>query len=210
MQAMARRDDRRAGEIFEQIRAGRSVEAVARFARLGTIHQGVVGTHHEVLWKDFLLTVSHSTASLHEVIDLIKQVLGRGKARINLPSKEALWPFRDSIITLQTLSGLLSDVNPGGQTIEGIKKSPLPRISDGSNDGPLFFVPASPWTNVTDDDNAVSHLVSLFLAILNPMWRFVEEDLFLRAMRSRRKDTQFCSCLLVNAILASASVSSMS
>ena len=207
---MARRDEGRAFAIFEQIRAGRSVEALARFARSGSIHQNVVDAHDKILWRDFLLIVSHSTASLHQMVSLVKQVAGRGKARTNLPSKEILWPWRDRIITLETLSGLLSDANPENQINDGTGHPPPRLDSDGSHDGPLFFVPASPWTNVTDDDDAVSHLVSLFLAMLNPMWRFVEEDLFLRAMRGRRKDSQSCSCLLVNAMLAAASVRSTS
>lgn len=47
-------------------------------------------------------------------------------------------------------------------------------------DQPLHLVTALPWTNITTSDHAVSHLVSLFLAWINPTWRFVEEDLFLQ------------------------------
>jgi hypothetical protein len=44
-------------------------------------------------------------------------------------------------------------------------------------------VPATPWTTITESDEAVSHLVSLFLAWINPNWRFVEQDLFLHGER---------------------------
>lgn len=47
-------------------------------------------------------------------------------------------------------------------------------------DQPLHLVTALPWTIITTSDEAVSHLVSLFLAWINPTWRFVEEDLFLQ------------------------------
>lgn len=60
VQAMARRDESSAFVIFEQIRAGRSVEALARCARFGTVHQGLVDNHDRLMWRDFLLTVSHS------------------------------------------------------------------------------------------------------------------------------------------------------
>lgn len=58
---------------------------------------------------------------------------------------------------------------------------------------------------MTDSDEAVSHLVSLFLCVINPFWRLVEEDAFLRAMRSR-KHSIYCSPLLVHSILACASL----
>lgn len=58
---------------------------------------------------------------------------------------------------------------------------------------------------MTDNDEAVSHLVSLFLCFINPFWRLVEEDAFLRAMRSR-KHSVYCSSLLVHSILACASI----
>lgn len=48
------------------------------------------------------------------------------------------------------------------------------------NDVPVHLVPANPWTTITSSDEAVSHLVSLFLTWINPSWRFVEEDLFLK------------------------------
>lgn len=47
------------------------------------------------------------------------------------------------------------------------------QLSGGSYDGPLFWVPAAPWTEVTDSDEAVSHLVSTFLTVVNPYWRYL-------------------------------------
>ena len=51
------------------------------------------------------------------------------------------------------------------------------------------------------DDEMVSSLVSLFFTFLNPYWRFVEQDLFIRAMRAKIPSA-YCSSLLVYAILA--------
>lgn len=56
--------------------------------------------------------------------DLFTHVKGRDNARITLPSKEALWPWRDSIITLDTLSGLLSDANHGIKIIDSTRRLP--------------------------------------------------------------------------------------
>ena len=47
-------------------------------------------------------------------------------------------------------------------------------------DDPPHRVPAEPWTTITTKDEEASHLVSLFLAWINPTWRFVEQDLLLR------------------------------
>jgi hypothetical protein len=55
-----------------------------------------------------------------------------------------------------------------------------PQDGTESSDTPPHQVPAAPWTTLTSDNDAVSHLVSLFLAWLNPGWRFVEADIFLR------------------------------
>jgi hypothetical protein len=53
-------------------------------------------------------------------------------------------------------------------------------------DIPLVQVPAKPWTAVTDDGQLVSHLVSLYFTWDNP--------------------SEFCTPLLVNSVLAMASV----
>ena len=60
------------------------------------------------------------------------------------------------------------------------------------DDGPIHLVAAEPWTSITLSDEAVSHLVSLFLTWINPSWRFVEEDLFLKgiAISSRHRSVR--------------------
>ncbi|KAJ5895606.1 hypothetical protein N7495_007297 [Penicillium taxi] len=65
-------------------------------------------------------------------------------------------------------------------------------------------VPAKPWTNVTDDCDLVSHLVSLYFVWDYPFNSFVEKDVFLREMQSADLDSQFCTPLLVNALLSNA------
>jgi hypothetical protein len=73
-------------------------------------------------------------------------------------------------------------------------------------DIPLFNVPAKPWTNVTDDEEFVSHLVSLYFTWNHPFEQFIDQQLFLQDMASGRPDSQFCSPFLVNSLLAVASV----
>ena len=74
-------------------------------------------------------------------------------------------------------------------------------------DIPLFEVPAKPWTSVTDDDAFVSHLISLYFTWQQPIFRWIDQDLFLADMRSGKKNARFCSPLLVNIILTVACVS---
>ena len=73
-------------------------------------------------------------------------------------------------------------------------------------DIPIYRVPAKPWTTMTDDDDLVSHLISIWLTWSHPWFHWVNGDLFLRDMRAGKVDCEFCSPFLVNAILAEASV----
>lgn len=71
-------------------------------------------------------------------------------------------------------------------------------------------VPAKPWTSVTEDDDLVSHLVSLYFTWDYPFWTFLDRDVFLRHMARGDLESEFCSPFLVNAVLANACVSSLS
>jgi hypothetical protein len=71
---------------------------------------------------------------------------------------------------------------------------------------PLFRVPATPWTSVTDDDEHVSHLITLWFTWVHPFYYWIDRELFLRDMQSGSLDSKFCSPFLVNAILADACV----
>ena len=72
---------------------------------------------------------------------------------------------------------------------------------------PPIQVPASPWTNVTNDDNAVSHLVSVYFTWSHHAYASLDREVFVRHMASKDLGSPFCSPFLVNAMLMSASVS---
>lgn len=72
-------------------------------------------------------------------------------------------------------------------------------------DMPLRQVPAKPWTKVTDDDDMVSHLVSLYFTWDHPCVQIVDQDNFLQHMESGQS-SELCTPLLVNSLLAMASV----
>lgn len=70
-----------------------------------------------------------------------------------------------------------------------------------------FRVPAKPWTSVTDDDDLVSHLVSLYLIWDYPFFAFFDNRTFIKHMAMGLVESDFCSPFLVNALLANACVS---
>ncbi|KAL4805758.1 hypothetical protein BDV18DRAFT_160632 [Aspergillus unguis] len=75
-------------------------------------------------------------------------------------------------------------------------------------DSPVYRVPAKPWTTVTDDDDVVSHLVSVHFTWSSPFLSWIDRDLFLREMRRGDVNSPFCTPFLVNCILAEASYNS--
>lgn len=84
----------------------------------------------------------------------------------------------------------------------GRRVMPIQRLADT----PIYRVPAKPWTNVTDDDDLVSHLISIWCTWSFPWFHWVNRDLFIRDMKAGDLDCEFCSPFLVNAILAETSV----
>ncbi|KAL2827809.1 hypothetical protein BDW59DRAFT_160117 [Aspergillus cavernicola] len=75
-------------------------------------------------------------------------------------------------------------------------------------DTPLYQVPAKPWTTVTDDDDLVSHLVSLYFTWSYPFFCWMDRDLFISEMQRGDLQSQYCTPFLVNAILCEASYNS--
>lgn len=73
-------------------------------------------------------------------------------------------------------------------------------------DAPPIRVPASPWTEVTDDDDAVSHLVSIYFTWQHHAYPSLNKDVFVEHMISRDLSSKFCSPFLVNCILMVACV----
>lgn len=73
-------------------------------------------------------------------------------------------------------------------------------------DIPVLRVPAKPWTRVTDDDQLVSHLISLYFTWDHPLSQIIDQRMFIEHMSKGDLSSAFCSPLLVNSVLAMASV----
>lgn len=80
-------------------------------------------------------------------------------------------------------------------------------LCDATPPPPPIMVSADPWTYVTSDDDFVSHLISIYFTWVHPAYPIVVHDVFIEAMLSGQVDIEFCSPLLVNAMLAVACVS---
>lgn len=68
----------------------------------------------------------------------------------------------------------------------------------------LDRVYAREWTNIISDDGLFRRLIMIYLAHQHATFFWFHKDLFLEDLAARR--TQFCSSLLVNAVLAAACV----
>ncbi|RAL08722.1 uncharacterized protein BO97DRAFT_428037 [Aspergillus homomorphus CBS 101889] len=89
-----------------------------------------------------------------------------------------------------------------GVTLSRVQRAWLNRLSGKaeliSRHPPYTVTAAEKWTTVVDSPVA-SHLFSLFFVWDNPTWHLIEPRVFLDDFQSGR--TQFCSSLLVHAIL---------
>lgn len=74
-------------------------------------------------------------------------------------------------------------------------------------DKPVYNLPAKPWTDVTDDDHFVSHLVSLYFMWEHAAYHVIDCEAFISDMQSGQLDAEACSPFLANAVLAAACVS---
>ena len=153
---------------------------------------------------------------LHDVFEVIRSANQD-------PQQELLQMIRNRL-PLHQIRTYLDQILPDAQVKEeGFKKAkqihdnptqkdapqPRSRIMDISylcHNAP-YRVPAKPWTNVTDDDDLVSHLVSLYMTWDYPFYAFFDRRSFIEDMQKGNLNSDFCSPLLVNVLLANACVS---
>lgn len=77
-------------------------------------------------------------------------------------------------------------------------------------DQPLFRVPAIPWTTVLEDDDAASHLFSVYTTWSHSLYPAIDPEIFVREMKSKDLSSSYCSKFLVSAIFGLACVSLIS
>jgi hypothetical protein len=206
--ALAGQDEDEAIAIFRSIRAGQQPASILNNILHGRTHQPAQKPHKTQLREAFIIALAQSTAPLDEIVVSAASTL-TPPMQISLPPLASYRPLRDRIVTLHTMREMLATANPEQRSMQervDRESSGLHRVPDRAYSGPTFWVPASPWTSLTANDDAVSHLVTIFLTYINPYSRCVEEDLFLKSMRQPTEDSTYCTSFLVHAILACASV----
>lgn len=134
------------------------------------------------------MNLIRSNAGLDEIRAFIDDILERPK----LEKTPELIDACEGVKTLHESQERVSRPRPGPKRLSDIV---------------LLHVPAHPWTTVTDDDEFVSHLMSLWFTWSHPFLNWIDRDLFIRHMQAGDLESPVCSPFLVNIILADACVS---
>ena len=199
-----------ARDILQQVKRGRKVGELLGLLKEGDVtYEAHLGSN-PYSRRMLLSLLLQSTASLDEII--------LSAPRIAETRLDIAWELDDG--DTKALRNRTIDAKAIISAVEGGSAGEIPlaevapsrklgsdvylgkhRLSSG------FSVPAQPWTNLTTDDDFVSHLVTIFLNYCNVYWRYVEEDLFLQSMQGSIS-SEFCSPFLVNAICALACLDS--
>ncbi|KAJ5632111.1 C6 transcription factor [Penicillium lividum] len=137
-----------------------------------------------------LLDIIRRNAPPHEVKSYINETLATLGADNTTP--------RETVAKLEDVRYLLN-VEADGPAI----RSKVMDIHYLCDEAPLK-VPARPWTNVTDDADLVSNLVSLYFTWDYPFQGGLDQDVFLKHMVAGDLRSEFCSPYLVNAMLSNA------
>lgn len=193
---LGNRSERDAAKIFHRIRCGENLEEILKLMQTDDATL-LMQDSRRLAHERFLVALAHSTGSLRDIISLAASTLDP-TAKVRLPHPRDFLVLRNRIVHLPNVKTLLH------RSEQVCNELPVPLLADASNPSvrnalpgldasnycaggndptsenhPPHEVPAAPWTTITASDEAVSHLVSLFLAWINPTWRFVEQDLFL-------------------------------
>ncbi|USW46740.1 hypothetical protein Slin15195_G000590 [Septoria linicola] len=122
---------------------------------------------------------------------------------------DGLKSLSDRVITLQ---GITSTFLAAAVVADGNLSSPAQQFASSTiadrrlPPDPVYQVPASPWVGSGSTDDGISRVLSCYLNIVNPNFKYLGIDLFLRDMRSGGTNSLYCSSLLVHAVLAAGSL----
>lgn len=190
-------DERNVAEIVRWIRSGHTADAIVQRAKAGSDFANIDPDRHAL--DTLLVNLAHSTGSLRQVLRLAMSV-STGLPRAEVPDPQRFRVFCNRIVHFSYLENMLLQMprrlspvsrislaqvgQPSSAVIQHANAVQDGYLLDGmdSPDVPPYRVLAAPWTTLTSDDEAVSHLISLFLAWINPGWRFVEADIFLKGI----------------------------
>jgi hypothetical protein len=199
-------DERSAADIVRWIRSGHSVGDIVEHANRNRATSTL--DPQALAVQAFLVNLAHSTGSLRQIVRLATSVSTSSTAG-QIPDPLEFQVVCDRIVRFSYMEEMLQGyrrlnsarplrLNGGTKRSRDDARDITIMPNDSSLDDtgvlgcPPYRVPALPWTTITTDDDAVSHLVSHFLNWVNPGWRFVEADLFLKGKFTL---TRFCDIL---------------
>ncbi|KAI7214483.1 hypothetical protein KC333_g5995 [Hortaea werneckii] len=212
---LARQDNSTVLDVMRKVRTGGDIGDLLQSLRSRTASR-VEGIDSDRREKQILLlsNLMQGTDALPEIVQFLD-------AFVN----DMLWTrkfyqvdldlLRNRLFNVRSLGRILASSvpihqisSPSAAHKDSLRQSTKqPTVLDESLDTPLVMLSAAPWTRITEDDLLVSRLVTIFLNYQNAYWRYLESDLFSQAMKLARPPSDFCSALLVNAVLAMASLS---
>ncbi|KAF2206178.1 hypothetical protein CERZMDRAFT_103727 [Cercospora zeae-maydis SCOH1-5] len=207
-------DHDQAFEMLRRLRAGQSVDSI-----LGARHdvrQAPAVLYEQRVYGQLPLALAQSTAPLSDIVRIAQHIVHpHGASRLPAAAAaaaDALRCLRRRIIRLEDITGTLSDNgndNGNGNVLTDAPHrpgQPVAAVTASRDAVPIYRVPAAPWVGGDSTDGGVSDLVTTFLCVTNPFQQFVDADLFVADMRSQDEHSHYCSPLLVNAVLACASL----
>lgn len=177
-----------ATEILHRLRSGHDVSSVLGYIKDATLLLQTRLVPQTVSRPDELRDMSNAPRVFHDVRDPYLGSLKSSGTHAGPPSDDAQGASGPRPSTALRLQHLRSAPYHSAQLVD-------PRLRQ---------VRASAWTAVTSDNGLVAKLLAIYFQWEFPIFQFFQKDLFLDDLVAGR--TRFCSSLLVNAILASASV----
>lgn len=183
-----------AAELVKRIRSGHSAGAIVQYATTG--NGPPVSDPQQFALHTFLVNLAHSTGSLRQVARLSMSI-SQATLGTRLPSPEDFNMLCNRIVQFSYMEEMLRATQHVHSVpilrLGGVGQSAIVDARDsapvqrelfqhdvGKPDDPPYRAPAVPWSTTLSDHDAVSHLISVFLVWINPTWRFVEPDLFLK------------------------------
>lgn len=164
------------------------------------VHESVSIDHKDLLARLFDAAQRQDYTQQHSLLGMIQDRKTAQQIQVSL----------DGMLATAGLSRLNKRLSKPNTRFENDVPVPRPMALDIPylcSSAP-YSVPAKPWTTVTDSDELVSHLVSLYLTWGYPFYAFFCPETFLKHMKRGNLNSDFCSPFLVNALLANACVSS--
>lgn len=114
-----------------------------------------------------------SDAKAMQVLNLIRSKTPLSKIKLYI-DKNISEPERETTPSLAEIYNQTSMLENGNKRTYSHRALTIQRLVDI----PVYRIPAAPWTSVTESDDFVSHLISLWLTWSYPFYNWIDRELF--------------------------------